>query len=88
MKLKCLFENVDMGDEIIAVPVGEGAGRIQGVLKLNREGREIVELLAEDTSEQEIVDRLSAKYDTDVQTLAGYVHNTISTLRAEGLIEE
>ena len=88
MRLKCDFEFVDMGDEIIAVPVGNGAEQIRGVLKMNHEGQEIVELLKRGNSEEQIVDALAAKYENDRDTLLGYVHVTLSKLQEAGLIEE
>ena len=45
MKLKNTFESVDMGNEIIMVPVGKSAEQVQGVLKLNAEGLEIMNML-------------------------------------------
>ena len=87
MKLKYAFENIDMGDEIVAVPVGKNAEQIHGVLKLNREGLEIVELLKDDVTEQEIIDKLTSKYDTCPELLIEYVRKVIRVLKAEGLME-
>ncbi|MBR0463696.1 MAG: PqqD family protein [Clostridia bacterium] len=88
MKLKYSFETVDMGEEIISVPVGEGVEKIHGILKHNKEGQEILEQLEEDTTEEQIVDVLASKYENDRETLAAYVHRTVETLRNAGLIEE
>ena len=63
MKLKCNFEFIDMGDETIAVPVGEGADRVKGVLKLNDTGKEILEFLRQDMAIEKIVSSLEEKYD-------------------------
>ena len=88
MKLKYTFESVDMGDEIISVPVGEGALKVQGVLKLNAEGREILDMLKADTTEKQIVDALEAKYENDRAMLVRYVGDALRSLRDAGLIEE
>ena len=88
MKLKNTFESVDMGDEIIMVPVGKSAEQVHGVLKLNEAGQEIVELLAGETSEEEIVRSLSGKYENDAETLKKYVRQVVETLRSNDLIEE
>ena len=87
MKLKYSFECIDMGSEFIAVPVGKGAKEIQGVLKLNREGAEIITLLANDMTEKAIVQALRVRYKTSEGILTDYVHNTIEKLTAIGLIE-
>ncbi len=88
MKLKYSFETIDMPDEIVAVPTGENAESLRGVVKLNKEGLEIFELLKEETTEEKIVDILDAKYQNDRETLAGYVHATVEALRKNGLIED
>ena len=88
MKLKYTFEAVDMGDEIVCVPVGEGASEMHGVLKINKEGQEILELLKEETTEEQIVNTLAAKYQNDRTVLIEYVRNTIDSLRGAGLITE
>ena len=88
MKLKYTFEYVDMGDGIVAVPVGRDADRIHGVLKLNKEGREILNLLENEITEEKIVDTLALQYENTRDVLAGYVHKTIDVLRSDGLIDE
>lgn len=87
MRLICAFEMVDMGNEIIAVPVGKNAERVKGVLKLNSEGREIVTLLSKDTSIERITEALSAKYDNDRDVLLKYVNDIVEKLKKADLIE-
>lgn len=87
MKLKYEFEAMDMGDEIIAVPVGDNASELHGVIKLNKEGFEIFEMIKEGKSEEEIVAALTKKYDNDVQQLTENVRKTINTLQESGIIE-
>lgn len=88
MKLKNTFESVNMGDEIIMVPVGKSAEQVHGVLKLNEAGQEIVKLLVQETSEEEIVRFLSGKYENDAETLKKFVRQVVETLRSNNLIEE
>ena len=88
MKLKYTFENVNMGDEIISVPVGDGASEVHGVLKMNESGREIMELLQDETTEEKILDYLTAKYENSREELAVNVRETIAKLREAGLIAE
>ena len=88
MKLKYLLEATELDDELICVPVGPGAEAVQGVLKLNESGYEIVQLLEQDTTQDAIVDALAAKYQTDRATLANYVAKFVGVLRESGLIEE
>ena len=88
MKLKYRFESVDMGDEIVAVPVGDGAAQVSGVLKLNTEGREILSLLEKEISEEQLVDTLAAKYENDRDTLVNYVRAVLEKLRTANLLDE
>ena len=88
MKLKYTFETVDMVDEIIAVPVGDGAEKVHGVVKLDKSALEIFECLYQDTSIEMIVNYLASKYDDTPEVLTEYVGKTIDTLRRADLIDE
>lgn len=88
MKMKYMFEMVDMGNEVIAVPIGNGAENVHGVLKLNKEALEIVELLRAETTEEQIINTLAGKYENDRQTLSDYVQQVIAVLRNTGLVED
>lgn len=88
MKLKYSFENVKIGDKYICVPVENGAEDIHGVVRLNKEGMEIFSLLREETTVDSIVDQLSAKYDSDRETMKGYVLKLVEKLKDVDLIEE
>ena len=88
MKMKCTFEAVDMGSEIIAVPVGDGADQVHGVLKLNKAGLEIVDMLGKDTTIEGIVSKLTSKYNNDADTIFKYVQDIVEILRSNNLIEE
>ncbi len=88
MKLKYEFETVDMGDEIILVPVGEGAKQVHGVVKLNESGLEIVNLIKDGTGEEDIVNKLAARYENSREDLLRYVRDVLKPLKENGLIEE
>ena len=88
MRLKYSFELMDMGNEIIAVPVGENAGQLRGVVRLNKSGAVILELLKTDTTEDEMVNILAEKYENGRSDLSLYVHTVVEKLRKDGIIEE
>lgn len=88
MKLKYMLEATELDDELICVPVGPGAEEVQGVLKLNASGYEIVKLLEEEITLEAIVNTLAAKYETERATLADYVEKFVAALRESGMIEE
>lgn len=87
MKLKYELEIVNMGDEMIAVPVGENANQLHGVLKINKEGGEILELLKQGTSEKEIVECLAKKYENNIDNLQTLVHSFIERLQTYELLD-
>ena len=88
MKLKYTFADVEMDDGIVMVPVGNGVKEVHSLLKINQAGQEILQLLTADTSENEIVETLSRKYENGRETLQGYVRKVLDTLREAGLLEE
>ena len=88
MKLKYSFETVDMGEEIIMVPVGNNARNSTGVLKLNREGKEIVDCLNTNMTEEMIIEKISSKYENDPSEIREYVHKAIAKLNEAGLLLE
>lgn len=87
MKLKYELEIVNMGDEMIAVPVGENANQLHGVLKINKEGAEILELLKLGKSEKEIIEDLAKKYENSIDNLQGLVDSFITQLQTYELLE-
>lgn len=80
MRLKYEFEIVDVGDEKVAVPVGEGADQLHGVIKLNEEGFEIFNLLQDNTTLEEIISLLEKKYSDNSDEIASFVKNFINKL--------
>ena len=89
MKLKYQFTVMDMGDEFAAVPVGEDAAKFHGMLKLNKESAEILELLKEDTDPAKIHRYLKEKYpdstDSEIgNTLTGFLNKLLH----EGLLTD
>lgn len=87
MKFKYSFEFVNMGDEIIMVPVGDGASEIQGVIKLNEEGHKIVQLLMQGMDEDSVVELLGKEYDNGNETIKGYVNKVVNIMKDNNIIE-
>ena len=87
MKLICDFEMVDMGTEIIAVPVGGKADQVHCVIKLNESGRIILELLTKGTTEEQILNMLCNKYRNDREELEQYIRDVVLLLNSYGVIE-
>lgn len=87
MKLKYNFENMELDDLIVAVPVGEGVQEFRGVVKLNESAAEIFELIKTETNENAVVAELIRRHGNSPE-IAGYVHEVLMCLRNEGVLVE
>ena len=87
MKLKYTFTTVNMGEEIVAVPVGDNAQEFHGVLKINDVAKDILEQLKEETTPENVHKYLKEKYpestDKEIgETLVEFLNQLIR----EGLL--
>lgn len=87
MKLKYTFEMMELDDQQMAVPVGEGADEFHGILKLNKSAAAIFRLLKENTTEEAVIAKLLETYDIEEDELKTYVHEYIEELKGAGVIE-
>ena len=85
MHLKYHFEKTKLGDKVIAVPVGEDVS-FHGAVKMNKTAAEIFELLKQDTTEEEIVETLSSRYDVPKEQLEADVRTYIGQFMDRGMI--
>lgn len=88
MRLKYTFETMELDDDIVAVPVGKGSEQFQGVVKLNKTGAVIFDLLKEDISEEAIVDALENKYNASREAICADVRKYIDVFREKELLSE
>ena len=86
MKLKYLFENVEIEEQNFAVPLEDCGKDFNGVVKLNKSAADIFQLLKEETDEESIVEQMSKHYDVSKDILAADVHNIIEEFKAKGLL--
>ena len=88
MKLKYNFETTELGEEIIAVPVGDKAREFSGVINLNDSAATILKLLQEETTVERIVSALMEKYEGDKEEITVFVEKFINKLKSENLLNE
>jgi len=86
LKLKFDIEIMEMDDQSIAVPVGDGAEAFHGVLKVNESAAFILNQLKEETTEEAIVEAILKEYAGEKETVAEYVKNYIGSLREANLL--
>ncbi|MBP5429264.1 MAG: PqqD family protein [Clostridia bacterium] len=76
----------EVGGKTFAVATGALAKKFHGMITLAGSGKEIWETLQEDTTEDQIVDKLLAVYDVDRETAARDVSGFVARLREAGLL--
>ena len=86
MKLKSNFITQDIDDTQFLVPVGAEA--FQGIVRSNKTAAFIVDCLKKETTEEQIVDRMAAKYAADRKTIAADVAEILDTLRKINALDE
>ena len=87
MKANMSFEIMKLEDGIVAVPVGENGQQFDGVLKVNEIAADILKLLEEETTEEQIADRIMHEYDGNAEEIHSHVHEFLESLRTEGILE-
>ena len=86
MHLKYKFEIMDLGDQFIAIPINNNSGEFQGVIKINETASFILELLADDTTEDRIADAIMLKYDAPRDLIVSDVRSCIEAFDARGIL--
>lgn len=86
MKLKYTMENVELDGEQIAIPVGESAAQLHSMLRLNETASDILALLKEETTEENIVREMLLLYETDEETMKAAVRTFLDKLNDAGLL--
>ena len=86
MKLKEGFITHETDGEHITVSAG--GGDFSGLIRSNKTAGFIVECLKEETSEEEIVKKMLAKYDAPEKIIKKDVAGVIANLRSVGAIDE
>lgn len=88
MKLKYQLAVQQVMDFWAAVPVGKDSMRYNGVMSLNETSKDIIELLKEETTEEEIVKKMLEEYDVTEDVLRKHVSEFLDKLREEKLLVE
>lgn len=86
MKLKYQFVFQPLGKTYAGVPVGESAKLFHGMLQLNEVGYDIVSMMTEEISREEMADKLLEIYETDRETALTYIDQVVDYLTEQGVI--
>lgn len=86
MKLKYKFTAVTIDNEIHMIPINSG-GNFNGVLTVNETMKDIMELLGEDLTEDEITLAMMGKYkNVTKEEMAKSIRDICLSLENEGLL--
>lgn len=88
MKIKDGFIVREVAGSYIAMPVGERAEELNGVVELTQGGAVLWEKLSAETTVDELVEVLLAKFDVDEETARRDTLAFVEGLRKNNLLEE
>ena len=89
MRLKPDYIVYDANEgEKLAVATGDEIANFSGLMRANKSAAVILDCLAEDTTEEAIVDALAARFDAPRDVLTTDVAAVLDTLRSVQALEE
>lgn len=89
MKLKNTYVLTEVGNDTVAVPVGEGTESSRRVVRLNKTAAEICRGIEQEKSFEEIAAGLVEKYDgVDHASAMKYIKNTVNKLIEADIVTE
>ena len=86
MKLKYEFAIKEVCGLWCAVPVGSAAGRYSGIINLNATAADMMKMLSQDITEEQLVQQMLALYDVPEDALRRDVKAFIARLEAENVL--
>lgn len=78
----------EIADETIAIPSGDAAKSLSGLLALNESGKLLFELLQSEQTEASLVEALLNEFDIDFATAQADVAEFLDILRSSGVLVE
>lgn len=85
MKLKSTFVTHDTGDGLLMISAG---GEFNGMVRSNSTAKDIINMLANDTTEENIIAAMLEKYDATREQIEGDVKSVLATLKKIGALDE
>lgn len=88
MRIVSGFRIRQIADEIVAVPTGEAAKKLSGIVSLNAITKFLFEELEKEHTEQSLVSALTNEYEVDQHTAEADIKEFLDYLRSFNLLEE
>ena len=86
MKLKESIVINSVADDFVAIDTKIADNRFNGMVKLNKTAKDILEILKNDISEEDLLKCLAKKYDVNIEDVKEDVLDIISKLQSIGFI--
>lgn len=77
-----------VGDDYVAVATGEASEVFNGMIRSNRTANYFMSLLMEETTEEEMVQKVLEKYEIERPLAESEVHRFVEQMRKVGLLTE
>lgn len=88
MRLKEGFIRHEVSGEYMLVAAGEAGKEFHGLVRNNKTADYIFELLMQETTEEEIVKAVCARFHADETVVAKDVHQMLEKIREAGFLKE
>lgn len=85
MKLNSTFITHNSGNEQLMISAG---GNFNGMVRSNSTAAEIIDLLKNETTKEQIIEALLEKYEVEREVVEADVEKVISALRGIGAIDD
>ena len=88
MKLLYNLEIMEMGDEFVAVPVGDDGSRSHGMMRMNQDAAEMLQLIQEHRSPEDVLKELMQRYpDAEKDDIGQALCEFLNRLISEGILD-
>lgn len=88
MKIKSGLISHQVGEQYVTVTSEESGKAFNGILRSNKIVVDILSMLEQEISEEELVDQLYDRYDARREQISSDVHKIIAKIREVGLLDE
>lgn len=86
MKIKSGFITKKVAGDIIVIPAEQALVDFKAIITLNETGAYLCELMQEDVSKEQIVEKMLEEFDAEREIISSDVEDFISVLEEKGLL--
>lgn len=87
MKIKDGFVMRDVAGQTVIIATGKASETFRGMIKLNKTGKDIWQLMENGLSVEEIIGNMHIKYEMDISKIKIDVERMISVMIEYGILE-